>query len=149
MSSHFSFALNVELAAPADRVFAVLRDVETWDEWWPQIREIRPYDDASGWVRIRSVLPISLGVTITSDLIEPGSGTLRASLAGDLTGWSQFVVRASSSGGADVAYTQECDVTKRGFVRLSSWTRPVLIANHAWMMRSGMRALDRRANTVS
>lgn len=148
MGRHFRFASSHHLAAPRDAVFEVLRDAERWPEWWPQIRSVTPYDDTHGSAEIRSVLPLTLHVELATELVDAESGVLRARLSGDLVGWSQFAVRADGVDRTILDYTQEVDLGMPGLLgRLacSAPARPVLLANHATMMRAGMRGLTRRA----
>ncbi|MFC6704941.1 SRPBCC family protein [Flexivirga alba] len=148
MSRLFRFASSHDIAAPRDAVFEVLRDAERWPQWWPQIRSVTPYDDTHGRAEIRSVLPLTLRVELSTELVDAESGVLRATLAGDLVGWSQFALRASGPDRTILDYTQEVRLGMPGMIgRLASSAiaRPVLIANHAAMMRSGMRGLARAA----
>lgn len=145
----FRFASSHDVAAPRDAVFQVLQDAEHWPQWWPQIRSVTPYDDTHGRTEIRSVLPLTLRVELTTKLVDPESGVLRATLTGDLVGWSQFALRADGPERTIVDYTQEVRLGMPGLIgRLASAAvaRPVLVANHAAMMRSGMRGLARAAS---
>ena len=68
-----------------------------------------------------------------------------SALDGDLTGWSQFVVQPAGEGSL-LRYDQEARVTKPGAAsRFAGAARPLLVANHRSMMRTGLRALVRRA----
>ena len=148
MNRRFSFASSHRLAAPRDAVFEVLRDAERWPQWWPQIRSVTAYDDTHGRTEIRSILPMTLRIELTSERTDRESGVLRATLTGDLVGWSQFAMRADGPAATWLDYTQEVEVQLTGLRgRLAGWRllRPVLVANHALMMRSGMRGLQRRA----
>ncbi|RNI25454.1 SRPBCC family protein [Flexivirga caeni] len=144
MNRRFRFASTHRLCAPRDAVFDILADAERWPQWWPQIRSITRYDDAHGAAQIRSVLPLTLHVELTSELADRESGVLRAELAGDLVGWSQFELRAAGAATTILKYTQEVDFAPSGVAaRLGALplSRPVLLANHWFMMRSGMRRL--------
>ncbi len=149
MSRLFRFASSHHIAARRDAVFHVLQDAERWPQWWPQIRSVTPYDDTRGRAEIRSVLPLTLRVELATELVDAESGVLRATLTGDLIGWSQFALRADRPERTILDYTQEVRLGVPGLIgRLasSSIARPVLIANHAAMMRSGMRGLARAAS---
>lgn len=148
MSPHFHFASSHHLAAAHDAVFDVLADAERWPQWWPQIRSITRYDDTHGRAEIRSLLPLTLRVELASELADRESGVLRARLAGDLAGWSQFALRADGAARTWVDYTQEADFMVGGLVGHIAGlgvARAVLVANHAAMMRAGMRGLERVA----
>lgn len=148
MARHFRFASTHRVGAPREAVFEVLRDAEHWPEWWPQIRSVTPYDDTHGSTEIRSVLPLTLHLELATELVDAQSGVLRASLAGDLVGWSQFALRAAGPDATLLDYTQEVDLGVPGLVgRLATWpiARPVLLVNHAVMMRAGMHGLERAA----
>lgn len=145
----FRFASSHGVAAARDAVFEVLQDAEHWPQWWPQIRSVTPYDDTHGCAEIRSVLPLTLRIELATELVDAESGVLRATLSGDLVGWSQFALRADGPERTILDYTQEVRLGMPGLVgRLASSfvARPVLIANHAAMMRSGMRGLQRAAS---
>lgn len=149
MTKLFRFASSHDVAAPRDAVFAVLQDAERWPQWWPQIRSVTPYDDTHGRAEIRSVLPLTLRIELATELVDPESGVLRATLAGDLVGWSQFALHANGPERTILDYTQEVRLGVQGLAgRLAATplARPVLIANHAAMMRSGMRGLARAAS---
>lgn len=139
----FRFSSVHHCAAPADVVFAALHDIESWPNWWPQVRSVDPIDDISGYVAIRSFLPITLRLKLVALVDDPIGRRLRASLEGDLTGWSQFVVEPDGAGSL-LRYDQLARVTKPGITAtLASIGRPMLMANHRQMMRSGMRGLAR------
>ncbi|TWP38162.1 SRPBCC family protein [Leekyejoonella antrihumi] len=149
MTTFFRFVSSHRLDAPRDAVFDVLAEAETWDQWWPQIRSITPYSAVTGQVRIRSMLPLTLVLELTSEVVDRGSGVLRASLAGDLEGWAQFTV-AAEAGGARLDYVQEARLVRPRLPAVLGYViRPVLIANHALMMRAGMRGLAARAHVRS
>ena len=50
------FATNVEIKAPADRVWAVMRDVEHWPDWTPTVTRIRRIGDGPLAVGSRSTV---------------------------------------------------------------------------------------------
>jgi len=148
MNRHFSFASSHLIAAPSDAVFEVLADAEHWPQWWPQIRSVQPYDDTHGRAEIRSALPFTLRLELASEVTDRETGVLRASLTGDLVGWSEFVVRATGPATTALDYAQEVDLRlpgRIGRIACSAPARPLLLANHALMIRRGMRGLETAA----
>lgn len=141
----FHFSSRHLLPGSADAFFDELHDIEAWPSWWPQVRSVEPIDDRSGYVTIRSFLPITLRLRLVALVDDAATRTLRASLDGDLTGWSQFVVEPDGAGSL-LRYDQEARVTKPGAAStFAGAARPLLVANHRSMMRTGLRALVRRA----
>jgi len=118
----------------------VLADVEGYQRWWPQIREIRRIDADSGQVRIRSLLPYTLDLVLARAVQDKAGGTLRVNIDGDLQGWCAWQLSAE---GPDTRaeFSQEVGVTARVLRRAPLAVRPLLRGNHTHMMRSGERAL--------
>lgn len=129
-----------------DAVYAVLADPGGYESWWPQVHDTHALDATSGEARFRSLLPVSLYVRLTHDHIDPATGTLRAHLDGDLAGWSQWTVTASSAHPQHsvVEFNQQVDFTKHVAPAPLWLLRPVLHVNHRYMMWSGRRGLLRQ-----
>lgn len=144
-SPHFRFSGRYPLTADRERVLALLREPETWPSWWPQVRSVRRTGKRIAEVDIRSALPVTLHLRLELEVDDPHTGVLRAGLAGDLAGWIAFHVPPSDGPVVQVAYEQECLLTKPGVAPLAPVLRPVLTWNHERMMRAGMRALAERA----
>ncbi len=130
-------------ATPA-RVYAVLERVEDYPQWWPQIREVLPGDVRTGTVRMRSVLPVDLRVTLRAERRDPEAGILEVALSGDLAGRLRCSVRAEPGGGSRAVFEQYAEVRKPVLGRVAPPLRPLLRANHALMMRAGQRGLRAR-----
>lgn len=125
----------------------MLREVEHYPRWWPQVREVRQLDADSGRLRIRSVLPYELLLTATARREEaaPGGrgGVLEAALAGDLAGWSRWTVRPDGPGAALAVFEEDVRGGRPLMRLLALPARPLFLANHALMMRAGHRGLRR------
>ena len=128
------------LRAPREQVYAVLADVDGYAHWWPQIREIHRIDADSGQVRIRSLLPYTLNLVLTRAIQDETRGILRVNVDGDLRGWCAWQLTAEGTG-TSARFAEEVEVTVPLLQQVPFATRPLLRANHAYMMRSGERGL--------
>ncbi|MGP3926386.1 SRPBCC family protein [Streptomyces sp. 8N616] len=133
-------------AAPA-AVYAVLAVPEDYPAWWPQVREVSRTDEGTGTARFRSVLPYDLLVTMRETRQDPAAGVLGIAMNGDLEGWARWTVGARG-GGAHALFEQEVEVRKPLMRALAVPCRPLFLANHALMMRGGLRGLRRRLADV-
>ncbi len=140
MSVPYRFSEAWRIRAPRDRVFAVLRDLERYPLWWPQVRSIVGIDDASALVTIRSALPVSLRFVSVRAIDDDARMVLEAHLSGDLEGWSRWTLHAAPNG--TVARFDESALLRKAIPRgIDVLVRPIFRANHAFMMRSGERGL--------
>ncbi|MGW4645675.1 SRPBCC family protein [Kitasatospora sp. NPDC004289] len=148
-ANHYHLVSTWRLPATPARVYAALRDVEHYPDWWPQIRSVRRLTDHSGELVIRSVLPYSLRLTAREQLQDEAAGLLAAELTGDLVGWSRWTVRpddhdgTGTGTGTRAVFEEEVRPAKPLMRRLAPVARPLFLANHAAMMRSGRRGLLR------
>ncbi|MFJ8586972.1 SRPBCC family protein [Streptomyces sp. NPDC093595] len=142
--SHYRFRSVWNLPAPPAAVYAVLAAPDDYPCWWPQVREAVRLDERRGRVRVRSVLPYDLRVTVTARREDPDAGVLEAELGGDLQGWARWTVAADGAHATRAVYEQEVDVRRLLLRRLAVPARPFFRVNHALMMRAGRRALAAR-----
>ncbi|MFJ6521823.1 uncharacterized protein YndB with AHSA1/START domain [Streptomyces filamentosus] len=128
------------LAAPPDRVYAVLARAEDYPLWWPQVRAVVPRTPTEGTARFRSVLPYDIEVTARALRGDPAARVLEVRLDGDLEGWARWTLAADGPG-TRALYEQEVEVRARLLRFLAVPGRPFFRANHALMMRGGRRGL--------
>lgn len=124
-------------------VFDALADADAYPLWWPQVHDVHRVDERSGTARLRSLLPMSLYVSAVEQVRDPRRGILRATLAGDLVGWSQWCV-SQTDDVTTADFTQEVVLRKQIPVWLVTVCRPLLALNHSHMMRAGNGGLIRR-----
>lgn len=140
----FRMTSRWRLQYPRARVFEVLADGEAYPDWWPQVREAIGVDERSGTARLRSLVPMSLRVTLAEQVRDAERGELRAGLAGDLEGWSRWQISDDVHGlSATVDFTQEVLLRKNFPAWIIIVGRPVLWLNHRYMMWAGRRGLQR------
>lgn len=137
----YRFRSKWPLRASLQDVYAVLEDVESYPDWWPEIREARRIDSGSGSMRARSWLPYDLNFTLSRTRQDPGAGILEARMEGDLEGFSRWSL--TRSGELTLADFQEEVVVNRPLLRrLAPIARPAFRANHRSMMHNGHRGLQ-------
>jgi hypothetical protein len=143
----YRFRSDWQLAgATTTAVYQVLADVQQYPGWWPQVRSVRQIDENSGAMEIRSTLPYTLRVVATREIEDEVALRLRASLSGDIDGWSEWQIRTSEEG-CTATFCEE--VIAGGRLAVASRTlRPMLEWNHARMMRSGEVGLRRRLSAL-
>ncbi|MEV6108379.1 SRPBCC family protein [Streptomyces sp. NPDC051940] len=140
--THYRFRSEWRIDAPPDAVYGVLERTEEYPRWWPQVREVRRLDGASGRLRFRSFLPYTLHVQGHERRHDAGARVLELGMSGDLVGYARFTVHANGRG-SRALFEQEVEVTPRLMRWLALPGRPLFVANHAWMMRGGQRGLRR------
>jgi len=140
VSTTFRFDSTWHLHAPRDQVYAALADVEGYQRWWPQVRQIQRIDADTGRVWIRSVLPYTLDLVLHRSVQDDARGLLRVDIDGDLQGWCAWQVSAEEAGTC-AEFSQEVEVTATMLQRAPIAIRPLLRGNHSYMMRSGERSL--------
>ena len=141
--TEYRFAERWHLPVAPERVFDVLADLATYPEWWPQVRKVEGINDDRGRIECRSALPYTLRFEALRGREDRAAGVLEARLVGDLDGWSRWTVIPYGDG-TELLYEQQV-TTARALLRWSALlVRPLLIWNHAWMMRGGQRGLAAR-----
>ncbi|GAA2928105.1 SRPBCC family protein [Streptomyces mexicanus] len=138
--THYRFHSRWHLAAPPAAVHRALERVEDYPRWWRQVREVRRTGATTGVIRVRSVLPYDLTVTVREVRRDRAAGVLETALTGDLDGWARWTLTAHGSGTL-ARYDQEVRVRRALLRRLAVPGRPFFRLNHRLMMRAGRRGL--------
>ncbi|MFH9549759.1 SRPBCC family protein [Streptomyces sp. NPDC017435] len=128
------------LPAPPARVYEALERVEEYPRWWRQVREVKRIDDATGVIRIRSLLPYDMTFTAREERRDPAAGILESSFSGDIDGWARWTITARGSGTL-ARYDQVVRVGKPLLRVFAVPGRPVFRLNHRMMMRAGRHGL--------
>ncbi|MGW1539678.1 SRPBCC family protein [Streptomyces sp. NPDC002309] len=138
--THYRFRSLWHLPAPPAVVYGVLERPEEYPRWWPQVREAERTDDATGVIRIRSLLPYDMTFTAREVRRDPGAGVLEIAMSGDVEGWARWTVTPAGAG-CLARYDQVVHVNTPLLRRLAVPGRPVFRVNHWLMMRAGRRGL--------
>ena len=140
MSRAFEFRETWRIAAPSDRVAALLLDLEHYPDWWPQVRAVAKVDDDHAWVVCRSTLPYTLDLLLTA--VHRGPDLLETTISGDLVGSVRW--RVTDDGPhTRLDYEQEVDLASRPLRAAAVPLRPLLAWNHGRMMAGCQDGLRR------
>jgi hypothetical protein len=147
-ADHYLFRSTWQIDAAPDAVYTTLANVAAYPSWWPQVHAATQFDDFSGELRCRSLLPYDLVFVIRREIEDADRRILRATLDGDLAGTSQWEITPDGTG--TLAVFDEDVVVRKTLIRLvGQIARPALRYNHDRMMRGGERGvrqhLSRRA----
>jgi len=138
--SKYRFRSVWRVGASAPDAFSVLSCVEDYVDWWPEVREVRRLSDESFELRCRSVLPYDLVFVSTQARVDPTARVLRATLTGDLNGYSRWTIYPETEGSL-LIFDEEVTLGKESLRRIAPIARPAFRANHKIMMSSGERGL--------
>jgi hypothetical protein len=135
----FRFRTDWRVPANPRATYDTLADVARYPDWWPQVLRAQQLSADSGEIVCRSALPYSLRFVATRAIEDPERLQLRATLSGDLSGWTEWQI-APSSNGSIATFIEE--VRTAGALKAASFiARPILEWNHTAMMRGGERGL--------
>lgn len=141
----YVFVDSWETAAPPERVHEVLLDLERYVEWWPQVRAVASLGPDDALVVCRSLLPYDLELALHAEQRDPAS--LRVGIDGPIRGFAHWRLTPTRRG-TRLDFEQRVRAVARPFRWASYVARPVLRANHAWMMRGAEAGLSRRLATA-
>ena len=130
-----------ETAASPDAVCAVLLDLEHYVDWWPQVRAVASAGPDDALVVCRSMLPYDLELHLHAE--SRGPALLRVGIDGPIRGYAAWRLRPVRSG-THLDFEQRVHAVSRSFRWASYVAKPLLAANHAWMMRGAERGLQAR-----
>jgi hypothetical protein len=134
----YHFRASWASPAPPDRIHAVLLDLEHYVDWWPQVRAVASAGPDDALVVCRSLLPYDLELHLRAESRD--QALLRVAIDGPIRGFAQWRLEATATG-TRLDFDQQVEAVTRTFRWASYAARPLLAANHAWMMRGAQRGL--------
>jgi uncharacterized protein YndB with AHSA1/START domain len=140
VSGTYRFRDTWLLAAAPRAVFAAIADLETYPDWWADVRSVSQVDGETAELICRAALPYRLVLRMHRVEQDERAGRLRVKLTGDLEGFLAGLVLGSGEE-TRLEITQEVVARKPLLRRLDPLARPLFRANHAMMMRRGRRGL--------
>lgn len=138
----FRFSSTLSVAAPRERVHAVLLDLESYGEWWPQVRAVAKLDEDHALVVCRSVLPYDLELELTA--ASRSTELLEVGIDGPICGWARYHLDELTPGVTSLRFEQEVYAEARAMVLASYVAKPLLVWNHHKMMAGAEQGLRAR-----
>lgn len=138
-------------AAPIERVFREIDEVQQWPSWWPGVVAVEllapgsPSPERLGYtVRTtwKSRLPYRVRI-VTSTVSYEAPHLIEVHSSGDLNGAGRWRL-CPAGGGTLVTFEWSVTPTARWLNALTPIARPLFAWNHAVLMRWGGEALGRR-----
>ena len=145
----FDFFDEWRLAAESDEVWAVVRDVESWPEWWPFVLSVTPMTGRTSptWeFRFRTRLPYDMVFVVELLRDDPQVGVEARVAAGTVQGSGRWRVVAIE-GGTLVHFDFSVRPQLAWMRAVAPVARPVFSWNHRSVMAGGATALARRLAT--
>jgi uncharacterized protein YndB with AHSA1/START domain len=148
-AQQFSLATDWRLAAPLDRVWAVLAAPEEWPSWWRAVERVDLLEpgDAAGVGALRrmtwkTALPYRLSFDMRATRIEP-MRLIEGRASGELDGVGCWTLSPDGAGTL-VHYDWTIEVAKPWMRLMAPLLRPVFAWNHAVVMGWGEVDIARR-----
>jgi Polyketide cyclase / dehydrase and lipid transport len=142
----YRFRASWESPAAPDQIHSVLVDLEHYVDWWPQVRAVASGGPDDALVVCRSLLPYDLELHLHAESRDPR--LLRVGIEGPIRGHAEW--RLTPTGrGTRLDFDQRVHAVSRTLRWASYAARPVLAANHSWMMRGAERGLEQRLRRAS
>ena len=138
-ATEYSFAASWEAPAPRERVHDVLLDLEHYVDWWPQVRAVASAGPDDALVVCRSLLPYDLELHLHAESRDPE--LLRVGIDGPISGYAAWRLTAVGRR-TRLDFDQRVHAVSRTIRWASHVAKPVLAANHTWMMRGAERGLS-------
>ena len=148
--AYYEFATIWRVAAPIDRVYALIDTPADWPRWWPSVLEVRqlapPRDDALGdryAATMRGRLPYALRFEATTTRRE-APHALELTATGELEGTGTWALR-EENGHTIVRYDWRVRTTPWWMNAFAAFpfVEPIFRYNHHAVMRKGLAGLRR------
>lgn len=133
------------LRGTARELAPVFEDAEGWARWWPaaflQVRELPGVEPRTVRIHSKGWFPYTLRLDARAVACDyPRACTFQ--VRGDFEGRCHCRIEDRPDGLVDVSFDWQVRVRKPLLRALSFGLKPLLTANHRWVMRQGRRSLQ-------
>jgi hypothetical protein len=135
----YRFTHACVVPVPRAEVRERLLDLEHYPDWWHQVRAVARIDDDNALVVCRSVLPYDLELYLRA--VRRDEGLLEVAIDGPIAGWARWHLDDAGPGRTRLAFEQQVQTRSRLLTVASYLARPLLVWNHARMMRGAEQGL--------
>ena len=140
-AAEYTFEHVTEVPVAADRVHAVLVDLEHYVDWWPQVRAVASLGPDDALVVCRSRLPYDLELRLHAVSRDPE--LLEVAIDGPIRGYARWRLVPSYDGARTrLEFEQRVRAVDRMFVVASYVAKPLLAWNHHQMMAGAETGLE-------
>jgi uncharacterized protein YndB with AHSA1/START domain len=150
---HFYLVTEWQLDAPVERVWSLLKNVETWPSWWRAVRCVEKLQDgdADGVGAVhrmtwKTALPYQLTFDMRTERVEPMT-EMEGRASGELDGVGLWTLRPHGEN-THVRYDWNVEVTKPWMKALAPILRPVFAWNHNVVMGWGEEGIRSRLKSL-
>lgn len=142
----YYFCEEWSVAAPIDRVWTAIRDLEAYPRWWKEFVEVKRLNELDGVgsqvsVRAKAALPYHMHFTLETIREERPSLAL-VRVWGDLNGEMRWRLEPQGAG-THLIFDESVRTGKPLLNLLAPLFKPLFAWNHRVMMASGERGLRR------
>lgn len=145
MNHRYHFTTQWRIAAPVNRIYALINNAEAWPMWWPSVRSVAAISDPDGTERQHQEWRTPMGYSFAFDLelLERiPNQRLHAAASGMLEGTGTWRFE-DASGGCLVTFDWRVTTNVSWMNALGFLLRPVFQYNHYLVMKQGRKGLDR------
>lgn len=150
--AHYSFVTHWKFAAPLERVWKEIRDMDSWPEWWRYVKSVEVIttgdeNDIGSVRRIVWKTALLYHLRFDSELVSIDfHKRMEGRAFGDLTGTGLWTF-TYEAGITTVRYDWTVHTTKKWMNFLDPIARPLFRWNHDMVMKGGHKGLIRKLAT--